>query len=857
MLAHVLAAMLAASASTETTLDNGLRVVLIPHRANPMVATAVVVGAGVVHEPEGAGGASHFLEHLLFDGTTTRTQREVAEAADRIGAYNNATTREDHTLFTLLVASRHAEAGLELQADMLFRSTVPAEVFESERKIVLEELARDRSDPGYARREAMRGAVYAGTPVARPVLGTEASLGSISRETVLAYYRSRYVPGNMVLVVMGDFETPKMLDAVRRTFGTAKKGKLPPAARASWPDPPKDNVETVDLVSPPGQEVGAAFPFDADPWDRVTQAAELLLVAASEGEDAPLALALKARGIPGEASLSLARRARPWSTVELESPVGAEGPSPVLDALAEAIRSTRPGGASRARLDAVLTRARADAAIARDQIHYFALLRGDRILGAPAGSLAGEADVLRNLGTPDWDAASERLERGLARLRAQVAHKGGAAEPASWRPAAPSPVERDLASTRTGTLDNGLRFHVRHSDDSDVVALHVAFAPRAAAEPAGLDGVTDLLHRAMLRATLVHPAPSLARRFDALGARVRAVDDASVPFDDYYTTSEFSWIRLEVGSDTWREAVGLVGEMVMFPDLGDEALEAGRAEMLPLAERRKSSPRENAVARLDALLAPGSLWIRAPGGTPDSLGRMTRDALVERQRSLATGRRTIVTLVGPVAVDAAFAAIRETFGRMPAGEVPPGVSVPPTLAPAGKDEMSLGAPQGYVAMGAVIDVPPEERAAMTVAVAALSDRLGAELREKRGLAYSVGASMRPWGGSYRLDIGMGTRPDNLAAAEEGVREVLASLRTSPPGADEVSRVVRAVRGRALMRRMTRISLAYEAAMEILRGREPGDERRALDALDTVDPEAVEAVIERRIDPERLARVVVR
>ena len=125
MIGPVLAAVLAASAPVDTTLDNGLRVVLIPHRANPMIASAVVVGAGVVDEPPEAGGSSHFLEHLLFNGTTTRTQKQLYDAVDRIGAYNNATTREDHTLFTLLVASRFAREGLEIQADMLFRSTIP------------------------------------------------------------------------------------------------------------------------------------------------------------------------------------------------------------------------------------------------------------------------------------------------------------------------------------------------------------------------------------------------------------------------------------------------------------------------------------------------------------------------------------------------------------------------------------------------------------------------------------------------------------------------------------------------------------------------------------------------------------
>jgi len=201
-------------AAHEQTLDNGLRVVLIPHHANPMVASAVVVGAGVVDEPQVGSGASHFLEHLLFDGTETRSQRQLYDDADRIGAYNNATTREDHTLFTLLVAKEHAEAGLALQADMLFHSTIPAESFEKERKIVLEELARDRSDPSYDLETAFRAMAYAGTPIARPVLGTEASLASMTRAQVLAYYNARYVPANMTLVVMGDFELQEMQGAV-------------------------------------------------------------------------------------------------------------------------------------------------------------------------------------------------------------------------------------------------------------------------------------------------------------------------------------------------------------------------------------------------------------------------------------------------------------------------------------------------------------------------------------------------------------------------------------------------------------------------------------------------------------------
>ena len=291
---HVLAlAMILAappSLAVEQTLENGLRVVLIPHRANPMVAASVVVGAGVVDEVTAASGASHFLEHLLFNGTDTRSQRQLYDDADRLGAYNNATTREDHTLFTLLVAKEHAEEGLAIQADMLFRSTIPPANFEKERKIVQEELARDRVDPSYDVEAAFRALAYSGTPIARPVLGTEGGLGAITREQVLAYYKARYVPANMTLVVMGDFDVPEMLAIVKRTYGAAPRAPGPQAKGGSWPAPPKENVEIAAVEKEPPRLL-AAFPLEGSPWENTTAAAQVLLAAAGDGKDSPLSRA--------------------------------------------------------------------------------------------------------------------------------------------------------------------------------------------------------------------------------------------------------------------------------------------------------------------------------------------------------------------------------------------------------------------------------------------------------------------------------------------------------------------------------------------------------------------------------------
>jgi zinc protease len=847
------------SAAFEQTLDNGLRVVLIPHHANPMVASSVVVGAGVVDEPQAASGASHFLEHLLFDGTSSRTQKQLYDDVDRLGAYNNATTREDHTLFTLLVAKEHAEEGLAIQSDMLFRSTIPEESFEKERKIVLEELARDRSDPSYDPEAAFRAMAYAGTPIARPVLGTEASLGDITRDQVVSYYKARYVPSNMTLLVMGDFEIPEMMAIVGRTFGGQPASPAPAALSGNWPAPPKENLESAPAEKGP-ERLRAAFPFPSQPWDDTTAAAEILLAAASDGKDSPLASALLSRGVDDNAvSLDIERRRAPWSTVLLDVRIDpGVDPKVALDALAYAIRSTRPGGEARPRIPRVLARLAADAAIARDQIHYFAMLRSPSILGSPAESLVDETARRAKLTDADWDSASAKLVAGLPSLKARVTGPGLVAKRETWTPP-PDPGARDDASRAllSGTLANGLRYVVRQSADSDVFAMHVAFVPRGAFEPKGREGITDVLHRCMARATVIHDAASLEARLSALGARVKAVDDPSVPFDDYYTTPEFSWLRLEVPGAQWREAVSLLAEMVRFPALTQASLDEARRDMKERVTRRDGSPREVALGALDGLLAPGSPLVTPVYGTEASLSAITVADVTAYHAAFAVGRRTIVTVVGPVASADVLRALEADLGPLPPGEQMRAPTVPPVTASATASEATLGKTQGYIAMGDLVEVAPGDRAALTIAVAMLSERLAFDLRETRGLAYTIGASLRPWGGRMRFEIAMGTRPANLDDAKAGIVEDLRAFRLATPPAADVARAVNVARGAALMRRMTRISLAYESGVEAMRGLAPGDERRFLDALRDVRADDVKRVTAAYLDPDRLDVSIVR
>jgi predicted Zn-dependent peptidase len=844
----------------EEFLDNGLRVILLEHHANPMVSSAVIVSAGLIDETAATNGASHYLEHLLFNGTETRTQRELYDDVDLLGAYNNATTREDHTLFTFLVQKEFAAEGLEIQADMLFHSILPEDKFDKERGIVLEEIAKSRADPGYLAGLEFRAFAYGGTPLERPVLGTEGSIEGMKRDAVHSYYKSRYVPGNMTLVVMGDFEIPGMMATVKKTFGAPPKSGSPPAATGSWPARPEKNLRTVPLEA--GRTyIRAGMPLPLSPHDPRMPAVELLVSALAAGKDAPLDLELTSGAEPLALSFSLGvgHRASPLTTLDFDAaiPTGSD-PAPLLDALARGLRSLGPGSPARDRIATLRSAARADEVLIGDKIHYWAMLRAHYLVDPPEGYLRDRIDIYDRVDDQALDRAAEVLRNALAGARVVVAGPDLAESQATWSPDT-DPVEMASASGQgvSTTLANGLEVGFQRNDDSQVFAVHLMFRPRSASEPEGREGLADFLHRVLLRGTLVRDRAALDAAFTSLGAEIKLHDAAWIPYDDYYTTAAFSFARLEMPADRWEAGLRLLGEMVRYPKLAALDVDAVRAEMQDVRKRGLESPSSVGRGELRSLIAPGHPLSKPVQGTADSLEAITVEELGEFHDAYVSGKRIILTGTGPVAPDRFLRAVEDVFGDLPAGEAPPETPPAPPTAPGLVHTDDEGREQAYLSLGYLFDSEPDDRAALAVAGAMLSDRLSFTLREERGLAYSMGASIGPWGGRMMLGIGMGTRPDNVDEALEGLKQGLREFVESEPDSTEVRKAANALRGRLLMRRMSRVNQSYYAALERLEGRPPGDDRRQIDALLEVTPADVHRVAREYLDPARLATVVVR
>ena len=200
-----------------TTLDNGLRVLTAPMPHTRSVSISFYVGAGSRYETAPVAGLSHFVEHMLFKGSSRRpTAKEISEAVDRVGGMLNGGTDRELTVYYVKVAKPHFRLAFDILVDMLRRPLVePAEI-EKERRVVIEELASVGDSPAQQADILLDGVMWPDQPLGWDVAGSKETVSALSRETVMEYLGTQYVPNNTVLSVAGAVEHAQVLDLVTR-----------------------------------------------------------------------------------------------------------------------------------------------------------------------------------------------------------------------------------------------------------------------------------------------------------------------------------------------------------------------------------------------------------------------------------------------------------------------------------------------------------------------------------------------------------------------------------------------------------------------------------------------------------------
>jgi len=222
-----------------TELDSGERIVSerLDHVRSAAVGYWIGVGSRDEHAPE--AGVTHFIEHMLFKGTARHSAFEIAEIFDGLGGELNAATSREHTLVYARVPDHHLETAMDVMGDMVFEPAF-AEL-DSEREVVLEEIAMYDDAPQELVHDLIAEAVFGDHPLGRPVIGTAEVISSISPEAIARYHREMYVPGNIVVAAAGNIDHDQIVELVSRALarrsgtGGERANVRPPLVQAPPP----------------------------------------------------------------------------------------------------------------------------------------------------------------------------------------------------------------------------------------------------------------------------------------------------------------------------------------------------------------------------------------------------------------------------------------------------------------------------------------------------------------------------------------------------------------------------------------------------------------------------------------------
>jgi len=189
------------------------------------VALGFWVGAGSRDEPDARAGVSHFIEHLLFKGSSRYSAQEIAELFDELGGELNAATSRETTMVYARVPDDRLEPALDVVADMLYRPNF--EDVDSEREVVLEEIAMVEDTPHDLVHDLASEAVFGTHPLGRPVIGRAEVISSVSRRALMAYHRRAYAPERLVLAAAGNVRHDRLVELIQARNGTDADGSLP------------------------------------------------------------------------------------------------------------------------------------------------------------------------------------------------------------------------------------------------------------------------------------------------------------------------------------------------------------------------------------------------------------------------------------------------------------------------------------------------------------------------------------------------------------------------------------------------------------------------------------------------------
>lgn len=824
-------------------LDNGMKVLLIENPALPMVGVNVVVKVGSGYETFATSGMSHMLEHLLFNGTTTRTQKELYDQTDMIGGYNNANTSNFYTNFMMVTPAEHIRKGMELQADMLFNSTLPEDKFEKEKGIVLEEIARSLANSGEQMERNIISILYKGHALSLPTLGTYNTIRNMKRDDVNAFYKNNYAPNNMILSAVGNFQSDSMLAAIKKIYGAAAPGIVQWEKDPGWatgfqhPSNPMlfQNRVYHRFYSGEETEMEMLFPIPQYPNPEALELLDITL-----GKQLDSLQTLLTREFPGRVkSLKLATRPSALGNYVQMSAVVA--PDADLQKIGDSMMRHA------ARLNFAMTDEQVKAQAIEARTDFLKNIEKPHMFGiynAQEFAVGGIEAVLASYrGERYYAAANQTRDLKLAAAPLIIVQHP---EPKSEGEAVSASKRRKLFTHE----NSGMAVIAVQNNASDLLAVHYLIKHKAMYENKYGKDAAKTLHDCLGQRLGSDQNQKISSRF---GFTYTVNDNPFIPMDNIYLNPEFGYIRAEGLADDVAGATRYLNEqMRAFTPTEEEfrkAQENSRRAGFSMGGQKAQKLFDDTC---DEILYEENKY---PGGP-----ELTFENLLAFAKEYFQPGNMIISAVSPVSPDSLNTlfsgfdrnAAKPESASMPAYER--GLKMPSAPVTVEKEG---GGEQSYLFWGFIRNVEEQDKPGLQALSLVLADRIIFDIREKQGMAYRMSAGIDEKHDKALFFIRMGTRPQNVDKLIPQYPGFFDPKLLETLGAEELQKSVNMYLGRMMFRRLSSINQAFYLGDSYYFYGDMDYDSEFLNKLKTVTVADVQGVANKYMKVENPISVVVR
>jgi zinc protease len=824
-------------------LDNGMKVLLIENPALPMVGCNVDIKIGSAYENFSTSGMSHMLEHLLFNGTTTRDQKKLYDDVDRIGGYNNAHTDNYYTDFMMVTPAENIKKGMEIQADMLFNSTMPEEKFQKEKGIVLEEISKSLADPDEQLERNTISVLYPGHALSLPTLGTYSTIQSMTRDQVYSFYRNNYVPNNMILSVIGNFKTVEMLKLVKEIYGKAKPGNVLREDNPDW---------ATGFQTPKGIENNNLFVYHRfyEGNDRVLQLFYQLPKNESSQCFDLMGTIFEKKQIEFQSSI---KKEFPGSVKSVKLSVR---PSPLVDYV-----------------EAKITMDKKDA-----DINAVINSMENKIEGLdfqlPEGTVESEAtnertELLQNMEKPHMfgiyysdDIVKDGLQAFLDSFSGKKYFEA-AKEIAGLKLTAPdkimiqSPVTNEETGKNEGSENTkyfkddktGNNLIVVQNEASDLLAIHYLVKHKAPLEAKYGKDASKILHDCLGQRLTSDSIRAISNKY---GFRYTVNDNPYIPMDDIYLHPDFGYIRAEGLADDLPGAIKFInGQIKDFVPT--------EAEFKKAVEKYKgiammSMGGDKSKKLFDKLY---NSMLYEPNPYSGSKVELTYDNLLAFAKEYFNPANMIVSVVSPGNPDNVNNLFADFAGTPVTNEYP---VYTPTYLDQNKPvtiDTAGGGERSYLFWGFERKIDPKDAPALQALSLVLADKIIFDIREKQGLAYNMSAGVDVIKDKALFFISQGTRPQNVDKLVPQYPGFFKQAMVDKLTQAELEKSINMYLGRMMFRRLSSINQAYYLGNSLYFENNYNYDKQFLDALKKVTLADVKNVAKKYMEIKNPLSLIVR